>query len=345
MRLAMLQLGAERLPAVVVDAPGDSAGDEVAEDNGVGSGDRCAVVLLRTLLGSAAPPDVVTAAAASPREAIAKALRRGARPDLHLPRRGKPTGDVAWLPPVPRPPTFRDFYAFEAHVRTARARRGLPMDDAWYERPVFYFSNPVSLVGHEAGVFAPAGSSELDYELEVGVVIGREGRDIRPAEAWAHVAGLTVVNDFSARDLQRQEMRVGLGPCKGKDFATAVGPWLVTIDRFAVDSAGHIDAEMTARVNGQTLSRGNLNTLHFAIPQLVAEASRDCTLLPGDLLATGTVGTGCILELGPERVGGYLKPGDVVELEVAGIGTLRNHIVARGEAAATRCNPSEQQGR
>ncbi len=242
----------------------------------------------------------------------------------HLP------GEAALLPPVVRPPAFRDFYAFEAHVKNARARRGLAMEPAWYEIPVFYFSNPGSLVGHDAEVFAPAGSRELDYELELGVVIGERGRDIPAAQAWKHVAGFTIINDLSARDLQRAEMAVGLGPAKGKDFATAAGPWLTTLDEFADRIEGErLTLGMTARVNGRELSRGDASSLHHSIPRMIARASRDADLLPGDLLGTGTVGTGCILELGPENTGGWLKPGDVVELEIERIGVLRTRIVAR----------------
>ena len=237
---------------------------------------------------------------------------------------------VRFLPPVVRPPAFRDFYAFEAHVKTARAQRGLEMPAAWYELPVFYFSNANALVGHDAAVFAPAGCQELDYELELGVVIGRGGRDIPADRAWEHVAGFTILNDLSARDLQRREMAVGLGPAKGKDFATAVGPWLVTRDEFADRIAGErLTLAMSARVNGRELSRGNVADLHHPIPRLVAQASRDAELFPGDLIGTGTVGSGCILELGPEHTGGWLKPGDVVELEIERLGVLRTRIVAR----------------
>ncbi len=229
------------------------------------------------------------------------------------------------------PPSFRDFYAFEQHVKSARARRGLEMLQAWYEQPVFYFSNPNSLVGHEAKVYAPAGSQELDYELELGIIIGKGGKDIQPENAWEHVAGFTIINDFSARDLQRKEMAVGLGPAKGKDFATAVGPYLVTLDEFQerIDAEGRIDLEMIARVNGKELSRGNAKSMYFPWPQLIAHASRDAALFPGDLIGSGTVGTGCILELGPENTGGWLKPGDVVELEIELLGVLRNTIIAR----------------
>ena len=239
--------------------------------------------------------------------------------------------EFTFLPPVPRPPSFRDFYAFEQHVKTARARRGLEVPPAWYELPVFYFSNHNALIGHEAAVHAPAGSAELDYELELGVVIGHGGRDIAPERAWEHVFGLTIVNDLSARDLQRKEMAVGLGPAKGKDFATAVGPWIVPRGDFADRIAdGRLTLAMSARVNGRELSRGNVATLHHTIPQLIAFASRDAELFPGDLIGTGTVGTGCILELGAENTGGWLEPGDVVELEIERIGVLRTPIVARG---------------
>jgi 2-keto-4-pentenoate hydratase/2-oxohepta-3-ene-1,7-dioic acid hydratase in catechol pathway len=238
--------------------------------------------------------------------------------------------EFEFMPPVLRPPAFRDFYAFEQHVKTCRARRGLEMVPAWYEIPVFYFSNPSALVGHGGDVSAPVGSVELDYELELGIIIGWPGRDITPERAWEHVAGFTVLNDFSARDLQRVEVTVGLGPAKAKDFATGVGPWLVTRDECADRIDGeHLKLEMIARVNGRELSRGNVAGLHHSIPKLVAQASRDAELFPGDLIGTGTVGTGCILELGPENTGGWLKPGDTVELEIERLGILRHRIVPR----------------
>ena len=175
----------------------------------------------------------------------------------------------------------------------------------------------------------PAGCQWLDYELELGVVIGKPGRDIAPEEAWQHVAGFTIINDLSARDLQRVEMAIGLGPAKGKDFATAVGPCLVTFDELkeAIDGE-KITLEMSARVNGRELSRGNSASLYHSWPQMIAQASRDVWLYPGDLLGSGTVGTGCILELGPENTGGWLKPGDVVELEIERLGCLRTKIIS-----------------
>jgi fumarylacetoacetate (FAA) hydrolase len=241
--------------------------------------------------------------------------------------------EFSFLSPVIRPPSFRDFYGFEQHVKTARARRGLEVPPAWYEMPVFYFSNPSALVGHDAEVFAPAGCAELDYELELGVVIGHGGHDIPAARAWEHVFGFTIINDLSARDLQRKEMSVGLGPAKGKDFATAVGPWLVPRARFADRIQGEtLTLEMCARVNGRELSRGNVASLYHTIPQMIAHASRDAELFPGDLIGTGTVGGGCILELGAQNTGGWLKPGDQVELEIERIGIVRTQVVARPES-------------
>jgi len=230
--------------------------------------------------------------------------------------------------------SFRDFYAFEQHVKTCRAKRGLEMVPQWYTQPVFYFSNHRSLIGDGGPVFAPAGCDELDYELELGVIIGKPGRDIRPEEAWDHVLGFSIVNDFSARDLQRGEMKVGLGPAKGKDFATAVGPEIVPIEhlRDRIDADDRIGLEMSATVNGKTLSRGNSKDMHFTWPQIIAHASRDATLHPGDLLGSGTVGTGCILELRPENTGGWLKPGDDIVLAIDGLGALANTIIARPPA-------------
>jgi fumarylacetoacetate (FAA) hydrolase len=243
-------------------------------------------------------------------------------------------GHSRFLPPVPVPRSFRDFYAFEQHVKTCRAKRGLEMNAAWYDAPVFYFSNPGSLIGHDAPVYPPRGSKELDYELELGIVIGQGGKDIKARDAWKHVAGFTIINDLSARDLQREEISVGLGPAKGKDFATAVGPYMVTLDDLAdrIDIAGRVHLTMVARVNGKELSHGRASDMHFTWPQIIEHASRDAELFPGDLIGSGTVGTGCILELGPENTGGWLKPGDVVELEIERLGILRTPIVERPDA-------------
>ncbi len=241
------------------------------------------------------------------------------------------SGTPKFLPPVLQPRAFRDFYAFEQHVKTCREKRGAKVAPEWYDIPVFYFSNPGSLLGSGASVYAPHGCAELDYELELGIVIGKPGRDIPPEQAWEHVAGFTIINDFSARDLQRKEMAVGLGPAKGKDFATAVGPWLVTLDEFSdvIDADGRVNLAMSARINGKEFSRGNAKAMHHPWPQVIAQASRDAELFVGDLIGSGTVGSGCILELGPETTGGWLKPGDVVELEIERLGVLRNVVVAR----------------
>ena len=216
--------------------------------------------------------------------------------------------DVDLRAPVLQPPSIRDFYAFEQHVRTARASRGLEVPQEWYEIPVFYFSNPAAIYATEEEIPYPDGTAELDYELEVAAIIGMEGR----------IGGFTVMNDWSARDLQRAEMRVGLGPSKGKDFATSLGPIVVTPDEF--DGASGL---MVARVNGEERSRGNLGDMHHTWDAIVAAAARNTRLSPGDVLGSGTVGTGCILELGDGR---WLQSGDVVELEVEGIGVLRNTI-------------------
>jgi fumarylacetoacetate (FAA) hydrolase len=232
--------------------------------------------------------------------------------------------------PIPPIASLRDFYAFEQHVRTCRAQRGLGMVEEWYRVPAFYFSNPASVVGDGAPVFAPRGSAALDYELELACVIGRECRDLPDDDrALDAVAGFTIMNDWSARDIQVVEMKVGLGPSKGKDFATSLGPALVTFDELADRYRdGRLHLEMTASVNGRGLSRGDSGGMYWTWPQILAHASRDATLRPGDAIGSGTVGTGCILELTPEAVGGWLQPGDVVELTVERIGTLRNPVVA-----------------
>ncbi len=226
--------------------------------------------------------------------------------------------------------SLRDFYAFEQHVKTCRAHRGLGMVPQWYEVPVFYFSNPVAVVGDGDPVWAPRGCEQLDYELELACVVGTAARDL-PADdsALDCLAGFTAMNDWSARDLQRAEMAVGLGPSKSKDFATSLGPRVVPVEElkpFYRDGRMHLN--MTATVNGKKYSDGNAGTMYWTWPQLLAHASRDTELRPGDVIGSGTVGTGCILELTPEAVGGWLKAGDRVELWVEGIGVLRNPVVS-----------------
>lgn len=233
--------------------------------------------------------------------------------------------------PIPPVASVRDFYAFEQHVKTCRRQRGLEMAPEWYEIPVFYFSNPAGIIGHDQPVAAPAASRALDYELELACVIGKAGSDVPPDDrALEYIAGFTIMNDWSARDLQRKEMAVGLGPAKGKDFATSLGPELVTFDELRDRYRdGRLNLEMSASVNGRVYSRGNAASMYWTWPQLIAQASRDTRLVPGDVLGSGTVGTGCILELTPEAVGGWLQPGDVVELAIERLGVLRNRVVAR----------------
>lgn len=240
--------------------------------------------------------------------------------------------DVDLLAPIPTPPSVRDFYAFERHVRTARERRGLPMEPDWYALPVFYFSNPRGVIGHGVDVPVPPGCAELDYELEVAVVVGRAGRDLAPDEAERHIAGYCVMNDWSARDLQRREMKLSLGPAKGKDFATTLGPFLVTPDELAETRSGRAyDLTMTARVNGAEWSRASLAEIYWSFGEMLAYASRGTEIVAGDVIGSGTCGTGCILELslvhGAERYP-WLRPGDVVELEVDRLGTVANRVVA-----------------
>ena len=213
--------------------------------------------------------------------------------------------EVRLLAPVRRPPAVRDFYAFEQHVRNVR-RSEVP--EEWYEIPVFYFSNPAAIYGPDEDVPYPDGSEALDYELEVAAVIGADGA----------IGGFTAMNDWSARDLQRRELKVGLGPSKGKDFATSLGPVVVTPDEL-----GHLRLEMVARVNGEERSRGNLGDMYHSWEAIVAHAAQNTELRSGDVLGSGTVGKGCILEHGDER---WLQRGDEVELEVEGIGVLRNRI-------------------
>ncbi|HEY3243239.1 MAG TPA: fumarylacetoacetate hydrolase family protein, partial [Phycisphaerae bacterium] len=220
------------------------------------------------------------------------------------------------------------FYAFEQHVKTARAKRGQGMIPEWYEIPVFYFSNPCSLKGHLEPVKKPAATQELDFELEIGCVIGRDVQDVSSDETEAAIFGYFVLNDLSARDLQRQEMKCMLGPAKGKDFATAIGPYVVTPDELADVRAGRAryDLMMLARKNGREISRGNAKDVHFDFTQMIERAARDVKLFPGDLIGSGTVGTGCILELGPENTDGWLQPGDTIELEIDRLGILTTPI-------------------
>lgn len=230
--------------------------------------------------------------------------------------------------PVSNPPTLRDFYAFEQHVATANANRGRTVPEEWYRFPVFYFSNPSALFGPDETVPRPGYTQALDYELEVACVIGRTGKNIPPEQGEEYTFGYTVFNDWSARDVQGLEMRVGLGPAKGKDFASSFGPSLVTPDELAEYHAGRpgvYNLSMTARVNSEERSRGNWNDLHYSFGEMIARASEGVTLYPGDIIGSGTVGTGCLLELTAAK-GPWLQPGDEVALEIEGLGILCNTV-------------------
>jgi 2-keto-4-pentenoate hydratase/2-oxohepta-3-ene-1,7-dioic acid hydratase in catechol pathway len=239
--------------------------------------------------------------------------------------------DVRLLAPIPRPPSVRDFYAFEQHVKTAKARRGLEMDPDWYELPIFYFTNPAAITGPNDDVAVPPGSAALDYELEVAAIVGKGGSDLDPEEAEQHIAGFCVMNDWSARDLQIREMRQSLGPAKGKDFATAIGPVLVTPDELEPYRRGRAyDLTMTAAVNSKEYSRASLADIYWSFGEMLAYASRGTRIEPGDVIGSGTCGTGCILEL--SMVHGqdaypWLQPGDEVALEVEHLGRLTSHVV------------------
>lgn len=234
--------------------------------------------------------------------------------------------------PVPRPPSIRDFMAFEEHVQTSSRALGHDVNPVWYEIPLFYFTNPAAVRGpHDEIPLAP-GSARFDYELEIGAVIGRAGSDLDPADAEQHIAGYLVLCDWSARDLQEQEMRGNLGPAKGKDTATSFSRYLVTPDELAPYRSGNAyDLDMTAEVNGRPHSRGTFATIYWSFGQLLAYASRGTELRPGDVIGSGTVGTGCILEL--SRVHGeqaypWLQPGDRVRLEVEHIGVIESTMVS-----------------
>lgn len=237
------------------------------------------------------------------------------------------TDMVRMLAPLPRPPSLRDFYAFEQHVASAYALRGRPVPAAWYEQPVFYFGNPGTIYGPDAEVPMPR-TGQLDYELEVAAVIGRPCRDLEARDALHYIAGLTIMNDWSARDLQAREMSVGLGPAKGKDFATSLGPSIVTLDELEdVDSGnGRYRLAMTVRVNGEVRGEAALADMYYTFGELVAQASRDVTLYPGEVIGSGTAGRGCLLET-TGGAGPWLERGDIVELEVERLGVLRNTIV------------------
>jgi len=242
-----------------------------------------------------------------------------------------PASGTRLLAPIPDPPSIRDFMAFEEHVRTSSQALGHDVNPIWYEIPLFYFTNPAAARGPHDDVPIAPGSQRFDYELEIAAVVGRAGADLDPARAEEHIAGYLVMCDWSARDVQEHEMKGYLGPAKGKDTATSFSGALVTPDELRPYRAGHAYAlEMTASVNGRPYSRGTFASIYWRFGELLAYASRGTTLRPGDVIASGTVGTGCILEL--SRVHGaqaypWLRPGDRVRLEVEHVGVIESTIV------------------
>ena len=246
---------------------------------------------------------------------------------------GVPVDDVRLLPPL-NPPTIRDFVAFEEHVEgvVASVGDGAGVVPEWYEAPTFYFTNPYALIGAHDDVQIPSGCQLFDYELEVAAVVGTGGRSLTPDEV--EIFGYTIMNDWSARDLQRREMKVTLGPAKGKDFASTLGPWLVTADELAPyrDADGFLALEMSVSVNGAVIGHDLLSNMGWPFEELVSYASRSAQVRAGDLLGSGTCGNGgCLAELWGRR-GALdpppLQPGDVVEMKVEGIGTIRSAVVA-----------------
>lgn len=226
-----------------------------------------------------------------------------------------PADAVTLLAPVPVPPSVRDFYAFEGHVAAGWRRREQPIPEYWYREPVFYFSNPASIHGPGQPVRRPAGTERLDFELEIAAVIGGDGM----------IAGFTLMNDWSARDIQREEMTVLLGPAKGKDFATSLGPWLVTPDALPY-SGGVLDIEAWVSVNGVEVGRGTTADMHVTWERVIERAARNTRLVAGDVLGSGTLNRGCLLELGPLDGERWLEPGDEVTIGADGLGTLTTRI-------------------
>jgi fumarylacetoacetate (FAA) hydrolase len=235
-----------------------------------------------------------------------------------------PAGDLRALAPVPEPPSLRDFYAFERHVAAGARRRGREIAPHWYEAPAFYFSNPASIHGPDEPVRRPGATEMLDFELEIAALIGL-------GSAGPEIAGFTLMNDWSARDVQAAEMTVGLGPAKAKDFATSLGPLLVTPDELPYED-GRLRLAARVLVNGERLSAADASEQHFSWPEIVAHAARDTRLRPGDVLGSGTLTGGCLLELGPlpapdRPAGRWIEPGDAVALEADGLGRLETPVV------------------
>lgn len=287
---------------------------------------RAAVVSRDAATASLLPPDVTVLDLLAADPAQREQLAARADDQMRL-------AEARLLAPV-QPPTVRDFSVFEQHIEGVRLRRspGNPVPAVWYDSPFCYFSNPHAVNGPGAEIAVPPGCVDLDFELEVAAVIGRPGFNLRPGDAGAHIAGYTIFNDWSARDLQLAEMRLGLGICKGKDFANTLGPWIVTADELERHRQGNrLDLDMRASVNGREIGDDTLANMAWSFEELVSYASRGTWVRPGDVLGSGTCGSGCLLEMwGRNGRDAYppLRPGDTVSLTVEGIGTLTNSVVA-----------------
>ncbi|HKJ80709.1 MAG TPA: fumarylacetoacetate hydrolase family protein [Ignavibacteriaceae bacterium] len=250
---------------------------------------------------------------------------------------------IKMLAPVPHPTSCRDGYAFRQHVATARRNRGVDMIPEFDQFPIFYLTNHNAIFGEGEIVVEKDHLEKLDIELEAAIVIGKKGKNIDVKDADSHIAGYMIMNDLSARVLQMEEMKLNLGPAKGKDFATVIGPWLVTTDelekyKVETEAGNKYDLRMTAQHNGKQISDGNMKDMDWTFAQIIERASYGVELLPGDVIGSGTVGTGCYLELngtwaleakaqGKEFSPIWLKDGDTVELEITGLGKLSNKIV------------------
>lgn len=254
-----------------------------------------------------------------------------------------PEQSITLLAPVPNPPSCRDAYAFRQHVATARRNRGVPMIPEFDQYPVFYFTNHNAVIGEGDLIVEQDHLEKLDFELEAAIVVGKHGKNVSAAEADQYIAGYTIMNDFSARVLQMEEMKLNLGPAKGKDFATAIGPWLVTTDELAgsklvTDEGDKYDLRMTAHHNGELISDGSLKDMNWTFAEILERVSYGVEIFPGDVIGSGTVGTGCYLELNgsrtleaKERGESYtpvwLQPGDTIDLEIGSLGKLSHKIV------------------
>jgi fumarylacetoacetate (FAA) hydrolase len=271
-------------------------------------------------------------------QAAEKAIREGRMSK----DKGIPYDSVQVLAPVPHPTSCRDGYAFRQHVAAARRNRNAAMIPEFDQYPVFYFTNHNSIQGPGEIKCMPDHFEKLDFELEAAIVIGKHGRNIRAAEADHHIAGLMIMNDLSARRLQTEEMLLNLGPAKGKDFATVTGPCLVTLDElepFEIPAKeNHTgkswNLKMKCRVNGIQVSEGNLGDMDWTFAEIIERASYGADLYPGDIIGSGTVGTGCFLELNgtgklndPDYAEQWLQAGDEVEMEIDGLGKLSNRII------------------